>query len=371
MDGLNPAANSRTDNFLKNFWYVAALSDEVAPNTLFNRVILNQPVVIYRKEDGTPVALEDRCCHKHYPLRKGRIEGSTIRCGYHGRVYSADGVCIDIPGQKSIPQNCRVRSYPLIERDTWIWIWMGDPSLADPADIGDIHWFNDPQWNGRSTVFSVQANFRLIVENLLDLTHVTFVHGTSIGNDANAYHSDDTVERAESEIRVKRWMMNVPPPPSYAKCGGFTTNIDRWQIVHYVPPAFIRIYTGGCVAGTGARGGNRQNEMGWMNLNSVTPETETTCHYFWGQCQNHDIGNQEMTDAVFNAVKTAFLEDVDVFSAQQRSLDMGAADSPEVLTSHDAAGVHANRMLDRLLKDQAAGGPATVRMRDLVWGPRD
>lgn len=371
MDMHEPTLATRQDGFLRNYWYVAALAEEVKPGVPFNRILLNQPVVLYRQADGTPVAMEDRCCHKHYPLHRGLVEGDAIRCGYHGMKFAPDGVCIEIPGQTAIPRNCRVRTFPVVEKDTWIWIWMGDPALADPAEIGDIHWFADPGWSGKSTVFPVAANYRLIIENLLDLTHVTFVHGTTIGNFANAYKSDVRVDKGENEVRVVRWMMDVPAPPAYVKCGGFTTNIDRWQIVHYATPALLRIYTGGCVAGTGARDGNRQDEMGWMNINFITPETDRTSHYFWGQCQNHAVGDPEITDMVFQGVKTAFLEDVEVFSAQQRNRDLGASRLPEVLTSHDAGAMHANRILDRLLAEQAAGAPAIARRSTLTMGPHD
>jgi phenylpropionate dioxygenase-like ring-hydroxylating dioxygenase large terminal subunit len=371
MTILDRKLTNRSDAFLKNFWYVAALSEEVKQGSPFNRIILNEPIVLYRKQDGTPVAMEDRCCHRHYPLSKGVVEADDIRCGYHGMKFAPDGACVDIPGQTTIPRNCKVRTFPVVEKDTWIWIWMGDPKLASASDVGDTHWFSDPAWRGKSTVFHAECDYRLIIENLLDLTHVTFVHGSTIGNAANAYHAQVTLDREENEVRMKRWMMNVAPPPAYVKCGGFTTNIDRWQIVHFAPPALLRIYTGGCVAGTGAREGNRIDEMGWMNINQVTPETETTCHYFWGQCHNHDLDNPSMTEMVFNGVKIAFLEDVEIFSAQQRNRDLGAAGIPEVLTSHDAGAVHAIAVLDRLLEEQTAGLPATVDPRELKLGPRD
>jgi phenylpropionate dioxygenase-like ring-hydroxylating dioxygenase large terminal subunit len=106
------------ERFLKNFWYVAALSEEVQPGKPFGRIILNQPVVIYRKQDGTPVAFEDRCCHRHYPLSKGWVQADDLRCSYHGLKFGPDGKCIEIPGQTTIPRNCRVRAYPIIEKDT-------------------------------------------------------------------------------------------------------------------------------------------------------------------------------------------------------------------------------------------------------------
>src|SRR2546423_7561339 len=120
--------------FLRNSWYVAARSAEVARKPLA-RILLNEPVALYRKEDGTPVALEDRCCHRQLPLSMGKLEGDDLRCGYHGLKFAPSGQCIEIPGQASIPPQARVRAYPLVERYRWLWIWMGAPERADPKLI--------------------------------------------------------------------------------------------------------------------------------------------------------------------------------------------------------------------------------------------
>ncbi|MBN9473966.1 MAG: aromatic ring-hydroxylating dioxygenase subunit alpha [Burkholderiales bacterium] len=359
----------RKEPFLRNYWYVAALANEVRPDAIFSRTLLNEPVIFYRRADGSVVALEDRCCHKHYPLHGGELEGESIRCGYHGMKFGPDGVCVEVPGQTTIPRNCRVRSYPVVERNTWIWIWMGDPALADPSEITDFGWLDSSTWAGRSTVFHVKASYRLIIENLLDLTHLSFVHKSTIGNAAVTDKADVQVERGDNEVKITRWIMDAPPPPAYAACGGFTGNIDRWQIIHYAPPAFCRLYTGACAAGTGARAGNRQQEMGWRNLNAITPETETTSHYFWGQVHNHDIDDPGMTERVFNGVHIAFQEDHKVFEELQRNLDRGARDIPEINTRADAGALAAIRILNRLLSEQDAGHAAMVRPSDYRYAP--
>lgn len=361
---------TRPAPFLLNAWYVAALSEEVQPNQPFARILLNQPVVMYRTEDGKVTALEDRCCHRHYPLSRGSVEGSSIRCGYHGMLFAADGRCTEIPGQANIPKNCKVRSYPIVERNTWIWIWMGDPALADPDNITDFHWLDDPGWGAKSTWFHVKADYRLIIDDLLDLTHLTFVHSSTIGNKETTEKATVNVERGDNEVRVKRWMLDAPPPPAYAACGGFTSNIDRWQIIHYSPPAFVRLYTGGCPAGTGAPQGKRVNEMGWMNLNAITPETETTTHYFWGHAHNNEPDNAELTAKVFGGVMTAFKQDWEVFEAQQKNRER-VGNVPEINTLADAGALHAQRVLARLLAEQASGEPAHVRPAALQLGPRD
>ena len=143
------------------------------------RLILGEPVVLYRTGDGAPVALEDRCAHRHLPLSMGKLVGDTLQCLYHGLRFARDGHCVYIPGQEQIPQGAKVRCYPVIERYHWIWIWMGDPALADPAAITDFHWLDDPNWGAKGDYLHVNANWQLVVDNLLDLTHLAFVHDTT------------------------------------------------------------------------------------------------------------------------------------------------------------------------------------------------
>jgi phenylpropionate dioxygenase-like ring-hydroxylating dioxygenase large terminal subunit len=170
--------------FPRNYWYVAAWDHEVRRQELFRRVICGEPIVFYRREDGSPAALEDRCCHRHMPLSEGRLRGDTIECAYHGLTYDASGACIRVPSQASVPPNARVRAYPVAERHHWIWIWMGDPKLADPDLIEDFHWMEDADWRAKGERLDLAANYRLLIDNLLDLTHLQFVHPTTLGTEA-------------------------------------------------------------------------------------------------------------------------------------------------------------------------------------------
>jgi len=345
--------------FLKNVWYVGALADELGRDML-GRLILNEPVVFFRKEDGTPVALEDRCCHRRYPLHKGRLVGDCVECGYHGLTFDETGACIRVPGQELVPPSARVRSYPVVERYRWIWIWMGDPALADPDDITDFHWLDDDEWGAKTTRFHVKANYQLIVDNLLDLTHLSFVHQSTIGNMATTEAADVKFERDGDAVRVNRWMIDTPPPPTYVKAGGFKGNIDRWQIIEFTPPAFIRLYVGGAETGTGAPEGRRQGGIGMRNLNAITPEAETTCHYFWAQAHDFAVNDSAVTDLVFDQVRTAFLQDVDVFEAQQACIDLDPK-APEIDVNADAGGLQARRVNARLLEAENAAPPAMAK----------
>ena len=197
--------------FLKNAWYVAAWDHEVTADKPFGRVLLNEPVVMYRDTRGQLVALEDRCCHRHYPLNRGVIVGDRIECLYHGLQYDRTGKCVRIPAQEAIPATACVKSYPVVERNHWVWIWMGDPALADPAKIVDFKWLDHPLWRAKGTTFHVKGGYELVIENLLDLSHLTFVHKSTIGNYATAEAAEVKVRRTDDDVTVgPRTYRNVP-----------------------------------------------------------------------------------------------------------------------------------------------------------------
>lgn len=332
--------------FLYNHWYVAAWSNEIERKPL-GRTLLNEPVVFYRTEAGRVVAMEDRCPHRRVPLSMGKLVGDKLQCYYHGLQFDTDGKCVRIPGQDMIPPSVCARTYPVAEKYRWVWIWMGDPAFADPDLIPDYHWMQDDAWGAKGDRFHVQANWQLIVDNLLDLTHLAFVHESTIGNAAVADHAAVKVTRKPNNVLVSRWIIDQPAPPTYVKAGGFTANVDRWQFIDFTPPAFLRLHVGATPTGTGAPEDDFVGGIHMRNLNAITPESETTTHYFWAQAHDFNVGNQAVTDMVFEQVKTAFLEDVAVFETQQRSIT-AHPDAPQVDINADSGGIQARRILDRL-----------------------
>lgn len=346
--------------FLRNAWYVAASDHEVTADRPFGRVLLNEPVVFFRDAAGNVVALADRCCHRHYPLSGGRIVAAGLECGYHGLTFDSTGRCVRVPAQATVPDGACVRSYPVVERHKWIWIWMGDPALADPATICDFRWIDHPAWGAKGALFHVKANYELIIENLLDLTHLAFVHRTTIGNAATAEQADVRVQRSDDGVTVSRWMIDTPPPPTYVKAGGFTGKVDRWQYIHFTPPGFVRLDVGACETRAGARDlktgpfvaeGRMPGGIEMRNLNAVTPETEKTCHYFWAQAHNFHVDQPEVTEMVFQQVKTAFEEDWAIFEAQQRMIDLDPA-APRIDVNADAGQIQAINLLRRKIADE-------------------
>jgi phenylpropionate dioxygenase-like ring-hydroxylating dioxygenase large terminal subunit len=342
--------------FLRNYWYVAASDSEVGRKPL-RRTILGEPIVLFRLEDGTPVAFEDRCAHRHLPLSMGKLVGDHLQCHYHGLRFDQTGRCVRIPGQDQIPPTAKVRTYPVVERYKWIWLWMGNPALTDDIKITDFHWLDDPNWGANSSYLHVKANWQLVVDNLLDLTHLAFVHESTIGNSALAEHANVKVTRSSNNVTVTRWIIDQPAPPTFVKVGSFTSNVDRWQIIDWVPPAFLRLDVGATPTGTGAPEGRRVNGITMRNLNAITPETETTSHYFWGQAHDFDVKNTELTQKIFEQIQTAFLEDVEVFSAQQQNLNI-YSDPPQVDINADAGVLQARRIIDRIRAEEQAAAAA-------------
>jgi phenylpropionate dioxygenase-like ring-hydroxylating dioxygenase large terminal subunit len=327
--------------FLKASWYVAARSAEVTRAPL-GRVLLNEPVVMYRKENGEAVALEDRCCHRHLPLSMGRLEGDELRCGYHGLKFDSSGRCVEIPGQESIPPQAKVRAYPLVEKYRWLWIWMGDPAQADPARIPNWWWTEHAEWAfTQPEQIHVKCNYQLVSDNVLDVTHLAYVHATSIGA-SSITEFPATVEREARLVRLTRWIRNRPPPPLYKKAGGFPGNVDRWQIVEHQPPCFS-VNFAGCQ--------DAERRIDLMALSAPTPETERTTHYFFGFVRNFGLRDTEVEGICSGDMVRVFNEDIPVLEGQQRTLDLKPG-APVIDIKVDAAPLAARRMLHAMLNEQ-------------------
>lgn len=325
--------------FLRNSWYVAAWDREISHVPLA-RTLLGEPVVLYRKQSGAPVALEDRCCHRHLPLSMGKVEGDRLRCGYHGLLFDASGKCVEIPGQDGVPPQARVRSYPLHEKYGWVWIWMGEAGRADPALIPDWWWAEHKDWAfTRPDRVHLECNYQLIADNVLDVTHLAYVHASSIGS-GSILEFPARVEREERLVRLTRWIRDRPPPPLYRKAGGFAGNVDRWQIVEHIPPCFT-VNFGGCE--------DKSNRIELLALSAPTPETEKTTHYFFGFVRNFGLGDAETERICSHDMVRVFNEDFPVLEAQQRMLDL-RPDAPRIDIKVDAAPMAARRMLEALIR---------------------
>jgi vanillate O-demethylase monooxygenase subunit len=336
--------------YVRNAWYVAAWDHEIGRDML-RRIIMDDPIVLYRRQDGKPVALEDRCCHRQAPLSMGKLIGDVVKCPYHGLEFDPSGACVRVPSQERVPPSARVKAYPVIEKNHWIWVWTGDPARADPNLIEDFHWMDDPNWGFGGSYLHVEANYQLLVENLLDTTHLPFLHPTSLGTDAFA-KSEFEVTREGDRIKVARWLMNELPAPFHKQMGGFPDGmkVDRWQIAQFGPPSFVKLDVGSAPAGAGAREGDRSKGMNMWNLNAITPETGKTAHYFFAQAYNFKLDQRWVSNLVKSQVVKAFLEDMAMIKAQQINMDLGP--SGAVTLGQDKAWLQMRQIVDRLIKEE-------------------
>ena len=311
--------------FVKNAWYVAAWSKDVG-RELLGRILLNEYVVLYRKEDGTPVALENRCPHRNLPLSEGRLVGDEIECGYHGLVFNCDGKCTHVPGSDEQPDWAVVRRYPVAEQHGWMFYWPGDPALADEALLPGYPKHNmDDNWVRAQGQTYVKAGYRLVLDNLLDLSHLTYVHGSTTGNRAVAEAANLATDIEGDTVRVTRWMEDVEPALAFREYGGFETNIDRWQMSQFIPPAYININNGAVDGGAGADTETRNNDQGkwgFVVYHAMTPETETTTHQFWTVAGHKDMVPENMRGLFVEQMNGVLKEDLDIYQAQQRAIDL-------------------------------------------------
>ena len=338
--------------FLTNSWYVAASGHEIG-RTPFARTLMNQPVVLYRREDGSPAALEDRCCHRHLPLSLGEVTGDHLVCGYHGLRYDGSGRCIEVPGQPAPPPGARVRSYPLLEKWGWIFIWMGDPAQADESLLPNWWWADHPEWKRSDMhLIEVACDYQLINDNLLDVSHLTYVHKGSIGNSAIVEFLP-TVEREDRLVRMTRWIKDRPPPPMYKTAGGFAGNVDRAQIVEFVPPCFTVNYAIIKDTGSDLDDGNGRIRIDHMTLSAPTPETENSCHYFFTFVRGYALDDPEIDRVFEGGFLDVFHEDVAVLQAQQRNYDRDP-DADQINIAVDVAPMAARSLIGDLVAAEAA-----------------
>lgn len=335
--------------FLKDNWYVAAWSSEITGRGLVARRILGKPVVLFRDAGNAVTALHDQCCHRGLPLSMGTVEADGIRCGYHGMKYDRRGVCIEVPSQAAIPSKACVKSWPVVEQHGLVWMWGGD-GAAEGAPP-DYPWHGEWLWKGG--LFHYEANHELINDNLLDLSHLGYVHVHTIGGDPQSHMGAEMrTVRGEGTVGVERYMRGVSPPPTHVRINQFRGEVDRWQRVQFVP-GLITIYSGSVPAGTLRPEGDQVGGFQQRVFNAITPETEDTSHYFWSISHAPVPGNPGMTDTLHADTVATFEEDRVVVNAQYARMREDPAQKWVDLRI-DSGAIQARRILkDRIAAAQA------------------
>jgi len=305
--------------FLRNAWYVAGWDREITREPL-RITILGQQLAFYRTESGQPVALEDACIHRRLPLSMGRVRGDHLECGYHGIIYGTDGRCTHLPGTRRIPPIARVRSYPTVSRYGLVWVWMGNPTHAAATTIFPVEHWDDPSWGrnlGDSMVLA--CNYLYITDNLLDPTHVAWVHRTSFGNEACEGGTIETTE-APDGVTAWRWMRNVEVAPFYGSLVRFTGRCDRLQHYEVRYPSHAIIKAVFVPAGHSSILGARHPDAMLMDsYNFMTPIDEDHTRYFWFQLRNFSPNDATVSEVMDDGVRAAFTEDRRVLEAVHAS----------------------------------------------------
>lgn len=344
--------------YLRNHtWYVADWGHEVT-RTLRQIEIMGEKIVIYRTEAGDPVALEDACPHRKLPLSKGRLKGDQVECGYHGLTFDCAGTCVRVPGQSLIPAKAHIRSYPVVERYDLIWIWMGDPALADPDKILKIEHWGDPAWGfNTGPVMDLDCNYLLVTDNLLDPSHVSWVHQTSFAQTACEETPLD-IDIADDGVTVSRWMHDVEVAPLYQPLVPFEGNCDRLQQYEVRFPSLAVIKALFTPAGKGGRGKPVPDDAFIMDsYNLMTPVNEKRTRYYWFQLRNVKPDCAETSAFMSKGIKAAFDEDKEILNAVQKGLD--AARTRPIDLAIDGGPLRFRRLLERMIAAESNPPGAT------------
>ncbi|MGH8265304.1 MAG: Rieske 2Fe-2S domain-containing protein [Steroidobacterales bacterium] len=346
-----PSTALSAGSFLTNAWYVAQISSHVGHSPTSARM-LGEPIVLYRKQNGEAVALEDACAHRKLPLSMGKVRGDQIQCGYHGMTYDSRGVCTSIPGSQKIPDTARVRSYPVAERYGLVWVWMGAAEAANTSDIFAVEKWDDPQM-GRTEPDSmtVACNYLYITDNLLDPSHVAWVHPSSFGA-PGCEQTPLATTALPGGMLVSRWMLSDEVAPFYAQFVRFPGRTDRQQHYEVRFPCHALIRAVFAPAGTGAPEGRFHPDTFVMDsYNFMTPIDESRTRYFWFQTRNFAPDDARVSEIFASSVRSAFLEDKAVLEAVQ--VGMANARGPHLDLVIDQGPTRFRRRLKQLIEAEA------------------
>lgn len=358
-DHSTPATRSGGSGFLRNAWYVAAWSDDLVAGQLLGRKILNEGVVFYRKADGGVAALEDRCAHRYAPLHIGKLVGDDrVQCAYHGLEFAPDGSCSTNPhGNKRVPSRATIKSYMAVEKHKAIWIWMGD-AAADPAKIPDFSVMdNVPELHAtKRDRITIKAGYELIIDNLLDLSHTSYLHDGILGN-ADTVESDITVEEDGMDVIISRHASKAKAPGMFAlQMPDCPPLVDKFTHMRWMAPATMRLASGICEPDQPHMSG-----CGYHAIHMLTPETDKTTHYHFtavrfGVRTTDEPLNRQIQEKIAAMRRFAFEEqDAPVIEAQQRIIDDRGGEFDPIILAIDVGPVRYKRILQKLITEERRG----------------
>lgn len=341
-------------NYVKDCWYVAGWASDLTKDKPLALSILNEPIVVWRSASGAVTAFADRCPHRLAPLSLGRCEGEALRCMYHGFLFDRSGAAIEIPGQDTIPPQAKVRSYPVVVQDSWIWVWMGNSQRADTGLIPRAFGFDDERFILGGGYLDYEADASLICDNLLDFSHITYVHANSFGGGASFAQEQPNLRKLDRGLRISRWVENTPGPTSGGRAGEATL-IDYWQSYDFVLPGVLIMESGSFEAGSAKRfGADGPPDMGlalraWaVTSQAVTPMEHGRARYFFSTGCHRDHGVDADRDAMVAVAQMAFGEDKVMIEAQHKAIQ-ASPDAHFVPSAHDRAVTMFNGLVRKLV----------------------
>jgi nitrite reductase/ring-hydroxylating ferredoxin subunit len=349
--------------YLRDCWYIASWTQELETSKPVSVTILDAPVVVYRGESGQPYALYDRCPHRFAPLSLGKVEGDTLRCGYHGLGFNGAGACAVNP-HGPVLKSIKVQSFPVHEAHRAVWIWMGEPEKADISLIPDFGFFDDiPDSAFTCGLIYTKGNYELFSDNLLDLSHADFLHATTVLGAPFASIASKVKEDDEG-VSIEYTCFDEVPNVLMRKAPGLGDRLDqRVRMTWEAPGAMvlrIEFVPAGSPEGTPA--------TSFRNVHALTPETATSTHYFFASTRNFLMDDAALNDAIGNTRKSIFeAEDSSMIAAQQSAMgDKGLWELNPLMFRGDNAGVRARRILERRIRDEQAGEAGHEVLSDVV-----
>jgi phenylpropionate dioxygenase-like ring-hydroxylating dioxygenase large terminal subunit len=340
---------------LRNTWYAAAWSEEIT-DKLFKRVILEQPIVFYRRLGGEPVALGNVCPHRFAPLNLGKIVNGNIQCPYHGLQFNSAGKCVFNPdGDGLTPDSVRARSYPVLERFGMIWVWMGEAARADAALLPEFPFLESPKFRAVKGYSRMSVNYRYMLDNLVDVAHLLTVHNETLYCEGLS-RSKTVVEREGTGIWAKRVATNTAPPPIFDMLwrrgrGDYQGTMDHWAESRWDAPSLISQSTGITMTGN-----PREEGLETKNIHFATPESFGNTHYFWAICRDFDLDNDQLDKEVYAGTEFAVIQqDGILLTALQETMgDREFWSMKPALLQGDVGAVQIRRALDRLMAAEGA-----------------
>ncbi len=348
----------------KNQWYLAAWSSEVTRIPM-ERWILDEPVAFYRREDGTPVAVEGRCPHRSFPLGKSRVVGDNIQCGYHGITFRPDGFCAEIPSQDMIPNVCKIKSYPVSEQWKWIWIWPGDPALADESLIPD-HFemgLTDPSFRCAGDAYNlVPGRYMLMHDNLFDLTHISYLHLDTFGGGGGGADQIPVLTEGPNWIESRFIQSDIDCPVYFAQMMNYHGRVNRtfglrlfMPCLHYGADSSYRV---------NADGSNSEMIGSLRIFHAITPATRTTAHYFFAAGHSWADEDPASAENIVAGLQPALQEDISASRYIEKMIEHCGGRPSELLLRADNVCARGRRMFEKMIREELAG--AAPRMAEAV-----